>query len=219
MENRLIDKLNRKFRKYSIRNLMTIIVFGMAFVFVADLFILPASGYTLSYWLAFDRVALFQGQIWRLVSFIFLPPESSIVFIIFSLYFYWLAGNSLELEWGPFRFNLFYFVGIIGTVIAGLITGYATNSYVNMSLFIAFAILFPDHELRIFFFFPVKIKYLAIVDVAMYLVALIIVPWQGKIALIVSLANLLLFFWKDAVAHIKQAKRRREFKKNWDNYR
>lgn len=219
MENRWVEKLNRRFRKYAIPNLMTIIVFGMAFVFIADMFLPPISGYSLSYLLMFDRAELFSGQIWRLISFVFLPPDSSLVFIIFSLYFYWLVGNSLELEWGPFRFNLFYFVGIIGTIVAGLITGYATNYYINMSLFIAFAILYPNYELRLFFFFPVKIKYFAIVDVALLIIALIVSPWPSKIALLVSVANLLLFFWKDAVASIKQAKRRREFKKNWDNYR
>ncbi len=87
-------------------------------------------------------------------------------FIAFSLYFYYLIGTALEREWGSFWFDVYYFCGAIGTVIAGFITGSATNYYLNMSLFFAFAALYPNFQVLLFFFIPIKIKWLAYVDAA-----------------------------------------------------
>ena len=127
-----LKKLEYKLAPHAIHNLMTIMIGAMAIVFVAD-FAVSMAG-------MFDRDAVFAGQVWRIFSFIFLPPDSSPIFIIFALYLYWLMGTSLEREWGALYFNLFYLAGIIGALIAGFITGYATNNYLNMSLFLAFAL-------------------------------------------------------------------------------
>ena len=134
---------------------MTIIVAGMGAVFLIDLFY-PATSFSLRSLLAFNRDAVLHGQIWRLITFIFIPPDSSVFFILFSLYFYWLIGSALENQWGAFRFNVYYLCGIIGTIVAGMITGYATSSYLNLSLFLAFALLYPDYQVMVFFFCPSK---------------------------------------------------------------
>lgn len=217
LKERWIDRLNQKFGRYGIRNLMTFIVGGMAVVYLAELLLYPMTGFSLSSVLAFNRSAVLRGQIWRLITFIFIPPDSSILFILFSLYFYWLIGNALENQWGAFRFNLYYLCGMICTVVAGMITGYATNSYLNLSLFLAFALMYPDYEVMVFFILPVKMKYLALLDVVGLAVMFIMDSWAGRIALLVSLGNVILFFRRDFIDGIQNAKRRYEWRKNTGN--
>lgn len=213
----LMDKLERKFYKFSISNLMEIIVFGMGLVYIVDLVLGNAMHISVSSMLAFDRGAILHGQIWRLITFIFIPPNSSILFILLSLYFYWMVGNGLENQWGSFKFNVFYICGILGTVIAGFITGYATNNYLNLSLFLAFALIYPDYQVLFFGILPLKVKYLAIIDAVAMAAMLVSVPWQAKIAIVVALGNVLLFFWGSFNDTIKRMKRQYEWRKNYRN--
>ena len=206
----LLNRLEYKFGKYAISNLMLIVVGAMGIVFIMDLLISAAMGISISSQLSFDRGAIFQGQIWRILTFAFLPPNSSLIFILFSLYFYYIIGSALEREWGAFRFNLFYLCGILCTIAAGFITGSATNYFLNMSLFFAFALLYPNFEILLFFFIPLKIKYLAYLDAAYFLYLFIISGISGKLAIAVSLLNLLLFFWSDL---------RDELSRLWTNFR
>ena len=111
-----------------------------------------------------DAVPAGLGQIWRFLTFLFLPSSSSPLWVLLNLYFYCLLGNALEKEWGTFRLNLFYLSGILGSVLAALVTGYGVNRYLNLSLFLAFAALYPNFELLLFFVVPVKAKYLAVID-------------------------------------------------------
>lgn len=216
---RLLDKMQRRFGRFAVSNLMQYIVIGMAVVFVMDLIVLPASKFSLTAAMAFDRDAIFHGQIWRIISFVLIPPNSSIIFIVFSLYFYWLIGSALENQWGTFRFNAFYWCGVICTMIVGLITGYATNYYLNMTLFLAFAIIYPDFQMLLFFCIPIKIKYLALIDVLILAVSFYYASWAGRIALVVAVANIILFFWHDFIDTIKSYKRRRRWQKEWNDVR
>ena len=198
-----LDRLGNKYGRFAIPNLMNIIVFGMTFVFLADMALLYSKGINLSSYLVFDTNAIYAGQFWRLISFVIIPPGSSILFIIFALYFFWLMGSSLEAEWGAFKFNVFYITGIIGTILSGLITGYATNSYLNLCMFLAFALLFPNHRITLFFFIPIKVKYLAYVDCAFLILAFVFATWQGKLAITAALLNIIFFFWRDILDGIK----------------
>lgn len=206
-----LKKLDRKFGKHAIEGLMTFIVFGMGLVFIIDLFTNPEYEYRLSSLFIFDRDAIFRGEIWRLISFIILPPNSSTLFILFSLYFYWLIGQGLERQWGAFRFNMYYLFGIIGTILSGLITGYATNSYLNLSLFIAFAILYPNFQVLLFFFIPIPIKYLAMVDGALLLLSFLFGGWSTKLCILFAMLNLVLFFGGRIVDRIKWTIRKKRF--------
>jgi Predicted membrane protein len=207
------NKMERRFGRYAIRNLMLYIVTAMGVVFIVDY--LPFAGQSVASWLIFSRDLILKGQFWRLFTFAFLPPNTSLLFLIFSLYFYWLIGSSLENRWGAFKFNLFYLCGLIGTILSGMITGFATNAYLNLSLFFAFAILYPNFELMIFFMLPVKIKYLAYISAAFFLYSLITASWADKLALIVALINLILFFWRDFMVIINNINRRRQFRDAW----
>lgn len=211
----LLDRMERKLGRLAVRNLMSVIVGVMALVFILDYLFAVRINTLFSSYLIFDREAVLAGEVWRVITFALLPPNSSVIFIIFSLYFYWMIGSVLETEWGAFKFNVFYLCGIIGTIAAGFITGYATNYYLNMSLFLAFALLYPEFELRLFFAIPVKIKYLAFVDLVLFVIDLITLPWAYKAAIIVSLANVMLFFGGNLISEIKRIKRNRDIKKRF----
>lgn len=106
--------------------------------------------------------ALYAGEYWRLATFLFVPPPMSPLFLFFWLYLLYVYADALETSWGPFRFTLFYAAGALATMAAGLFPapGAVPNAFLNASLFLAFATLFPDVELLLFFFIPVKVKYL-----------------------------------------------------------
>ena len=122
--NQWLERMERKFGKYAISNLMMYIVASMAAVFVLDM-LMPVN---LTAYLVFNKAAILRIQLWRLVTFLFLSPDSSIVWILFSLCFYWMIGSALENQWGSFRFNMYYLFGMLGSIISGMITGYATTA-------------------------------------------------------------------------------------------
>ena len=165
--------------------------------------------------LCFDRGLILRGQIWRLVTFVITPQNASFVSIIFQLLFLHFTGEMLQNHWGTLRFNIFYFCGIIGSVIAGMITGYATSYYVNLSIFLAVAILYPNMQVNIYGILPVRMKWLALLDVLFLLPGLVNGSWGERIAIVVSLINVVLFFYDRFIRGIKDAKRRYEWKRNW----
>ena len=150
-----------------------------------------------------------------MITFVFVPPNASMITLLFSLYFYWMIGSALEHQWGAFRFNMYYLCGIIGSILSGCITGYATNTYLNMSLFLGFALMFPDFEVNLFFFLPVKMKILALIDAIGLLISFFRVGISGKIALIMAIINVILFFGRDLKMQIQNAYRRYQWKKNF----
>lgn len=196
---KLLDKMERKFGKIAIPNLSVLIIVGMVVAYATALFF---PEYQILNLMSLDVPRALAGEYWRFITFIFLPPPSSILFMAFALYFYYLAGSSLEEQWGTYRFNVYYFIGVIGAIAAALITGNGHITYLNLSLFLAFAVLFPDYEIILFFFLPVKVKYLAILDAVFLVFMLVMGSWSVKAAVIASLLNFLLFFGPDFIRKI-----------------
>jgi len=206
-------KLNQWINRISVRNLITLVTAGMGIVFVCGMLMPSLNIYGL---LALSREELLRGQLWRLITFIFLPPNSSPVWILFSLYFYWMIGTALENRWGSSRFTLFYLLGMAGSVLGVLITGgYADNTYLNLSMFLAFAILNPDFQLLIFFVIPVKMKYLALLDAALYLIAFITGTWDTRVMILMALANLFLFLGGDIINSVRTEARYFKTRRNF----
>lgn len=195
-----LDKLERKFGRYAVKDLMTYIVIGNAAVFIIN-YIMPFLNIPSK--LALIPNYVFKGQVWRLITYIFIPPPTSIIFIFFALYFYYIIGKTLENLWGSFKLNMYYLVGMIGTTIAALLTGYSDATHLNLSLFLAFAYLFPNYEILLFFILPVKIKYLAWLNWAFIAFRVLFGPVGQKIVAIVSVINFLLFFGPDIIRSIK----------------
>ena len=206
-----LNRIERKMGRHYIPDLMKYLCLAMLGVFILDYLPLNRSASAL---LTFDRARIFRGEIWRIITFIFLPPNSGIIWIIFSLYFSYFIGTSLEHQWGSKRFNIYYALGIIGNIIAGFITGYATNGYLNTSLLLSFAVLFPDTEFMLFFFLPVKAKWFGIFAGALLLYEFLFSPFAYKVALLFSLLPFFIFFGKSAWLQLRMDFRRLMFKIN-----
>ena len=157
-----------------------------------------------------------KGEVWRLVTYIFIPPQSSILFILFTLYLYYLVGSGLESEWGSFRFNVYYLIGMISTTVAAfVIGGSATAMYLNLSLFLAFAHLYPNFQIRIFFMLPIKIKYLGWLNLAFIAYTVYSGSVPAKVFALSSIINYLVFFGKDILMHVKTGKRVQQNRKSF----
>lgn len=211
----ILNKLERKFGRFGIENLMLYVVIGTAAVFAFQ-YLFPTL--PLLPYLIFSREAILKGQVWRIISFVFTPESVNPINMLFWLFLYWHIGSNLESYWGTFKFNVFYFSGVLLSIIGGFITGFATAQYINLSLFLAMAAVAPDMVLRLFYIIPIKMKWLALVYIAILIHDFALTGWSGRIAIIISLLNVLLFFGGDFFRKIrdnfKYRKVRKNFKKN-----
>lgn len=205
-DNPINLNLERRLRRYAIGNLMKYIVMGQGIVFLL-MIIWPTLGYRLYSLITLTRAGLMRGEIWRLVTFVFTPPSSSPLFILFALYFYYMIGLGLENRWGAVKFNLYYLVGMAAAVIAALITGYASNAFLNLSLFFAYAALYPDEEVLLFMFLPIKMKYLAAIDAALYLYQFIVGGASTRVTIVLCLLNVFLFLGGDIIQTLRRESR------------
>jgi membrane associated rhomboid family serine protease len=199
-----LDYLEKKFGRFVIPNLTLYIITGQVILFVINLI----GKVDLSLALLVPQL-VFEGQWWRLLFFIFIPPAAHPVFIIFAWYFFYLMGSALEGHWGEFRFNLFLLVGYIVTVaVSFLFPLYpATNIFIGGSVFLAFAFLYPDFEILIFFILPIKIKWLALLTWIGYAIQFILGPWPTRLIVLASISNFFLFFGKDILWRMRAGNR------------
>lgn len=207
----LLDNLERKYRRYSISNLMKYIITLNAVFYILS-YLSPTID--IESYLTLNPAAILHGEIWRLVTFIFIPPAASPIFILFILYFSYLIGNTLEIEWGSFRFNLYYLLGMIGTIAASFITGQqATAYYLNTSLFFAFAYLFPNFQILLFFILPIKIKWIAWLTAGTFILTFITGSISVKLVIVGAVLNFFVFFGKDIFLSVRdrtKAKHRKQ---------
>lgn len=191
-----------KHREKGIPNLMLFIALGTAIVNILSL--TDESG-TLFQILCFDRDMILQGQIWRLFSYILTYSAGNIVLTAVSLVCYYSLGRAMENLWGTFRFNLFYFTGVILMDIYCMIfDGFASVYYLNLSLFLAYATLYPNSQFLLLFIIPVKAWVFAVFDLAITLIDVIsysipVFFFPYNLFPLVALANYFLFFGKDIV--------------------
>lgn len=153
---------------------------------------------------------ILAGEWWRTVTFLFEPIVTDIIFAIFTWYLFYIYGSTLERFWGTTRFLMYIVIAALGTLITAFIfpTTAFSNGYIFNSLFLAFAFLFPEFELRLFFVIPVKIKWLAIISWIVTGLSLIIAPVPQKISILVSILNFAIFFGEDVLQLLKERARR-----------
>jgi hypothetical protein len=202
---RLLDRLENKLRRYAIPNLTVYLIAGQVLFFMFEMsgrFMLERVI------LVPDRVMM--GEWWRLITFLFIPPFTSPIFILFAWYLFYLMGSALEGHWGTFRYNLYLLVGYVVTVAVTFLFPYfaATNVFIGGSVFLAFAFLYPEFQLYIFFILPVKIKWLALLTWIGYAYELIVGSWHDRVLVLASITNFLLFFGRDITWRMKTGKRR-----------
>lgn len=200
----ILDRLERKLGRFAIKELILYVVGLNLFIYLLPYFD-PSKDAV--YKLVLDPSLVMKGEVWRLITFIFIPPSASLLWIFFILYFYYMVGTGLEHEWGSFKFNIYYLAGITGTIIAAFITGYGSTAlYLNLSLFLAFAYIYPDYEILLFFIIPVKVKYLAWLNWAFIAFTVLTAPLPAKAAAVASVLNYFLFFGRDIIINIKTGK-------------
>ena len=214
--------MERKFGKYAIPNLPLIIVIIYGFGFLMNL-VKPEW----IYFITLNPEAIIHGQVWRLVSWIFVPDSASnVFFVLIFLFFYYSIGKNLEIAWGKFAFNFFFFMGIFLTIIgAFLLFGY-------------FKFIAPDYVANLEGYYtmsmgkscpaslgiiPIKVKVLGIIYVIVLGVSVLIAFVQGGfnngiitlVAVSTSLINVLIFYLllRKGKKRFKEIKRQKEFKK------
>ncbi len=203
-------------RSKGIPNLMLYVMIASAIVYLMSMF---DNSYTLYLALYFDRDLILQGQVWRLFTFIFTGAFSygSILMVLISSLCYFSLGKAIENAWGTFRFNLFYFTGVVLMDIFSMIFGTRADPYyLNLSLLLSYSTLYPDAHFLLFFFIPVKAWILAMIDLALILVGVFTGSFPVNLFPLVCLANYFLFFGRDVLNIIPyswQVNFRRLFKK------
>ncbi len=200
--NGILNSIERKIGRYAIPQLtkymiLTYII-GYILYFAEMGTKLPLLEYIL-----LSPEKILHGQIWRLFTWIFMPPSAPGIFTIIMLFFYYQIGSALEQTWGDFKYNLYIFSGLF-LMVAGAFVLYAfgyrvdgmfTTYYVNLSIFLAFAACYPDMQVMLYFIIPLKIKYLAFIDVAFLVYQALVSSWPERVSIIVSLLNFLIFFF------------------------
>lgn len=233
---KLIDKLERKFGRFGIPNLTIYIIA----CYVVGYILVYTAPQVLSY-LSLDVRMILKGQIWRLVTWVIYPPTTSdfIWFLLAILFFYYPIGTSLERTWGSFRYTLYIFSGIVFTVIGAFLLYFITGGivvidgipyllggsifstyYISLSVFLAYAMCYPDMQLLLMFVIPIKMRWMAVVYGAIIIFDMINYirsgNWFLAVPIITSFLNFLLFFLgtRDISRYNpKEVKRRQDFKK------
>lgn len=211
---RRFERFCYKHRNWGIPNLMLYISLGSALVYLMSEI---AGNYVLYYLLCFDREAILAGEIWRLITYPLTYSGGNLLFTAITLLCYYSLGRAMENLWGTFRFNLFYFTGVVMMdVFCMIFGGTATVYYLNLSLFLAYATLYPDAEFLFLFIIPVRAWIFALLDLVMVLYGVFLSAFPYNLFPIIALANYFLFFGKDVLRLIPlswQANFKRLFRK------
>lgn len=216
---KFLNKLERKFGRYAIPNLSLVIIIAYAAGYIIEF-----TGNGILDMLTLNPYLIMHGQIWRLITWVIVPPEEFDIFTLIMLFFYYSIGTSLERTWGTFRYNVYIFSGILMTVVGALLMygvyeifnipayygcgaeadkalyysllfRYFSTYYINLSIFLAFAASYPDMQVLLYFIIPIKIKWMAYLDVAFLAFQFIMSGWPGRVAIVVSLLNFIIFFF------------------------
>ena len=225
-----LNDLERKYGRYAIHNLPAVMI-GL---YVAGYILQTFSPSALSF-LRLEPYYILRGQIWRIITWVIIPPSSLDIFTIIMLMFYFSIGQVLERTWGAFRFNVYIFTGIIFTVIGAfvlyaiyallgmysynmvMIGYYFSTYYINMSIFLAFALSYPEMQVMLYFIIPVKMKWMGVLYGVLIGYSFLRSAWPGRVAIIASLLNFIIFFLSTRNAgriSPKQIRRRTEFRQS-----
>ncbi len=204
-----LNKLEKKIGRFAIPNLTVYLLAGYVIGF-AVMYLMPG----LIGWLTLEPAYIVRGQVWRIISWVLIPPTTQPISLLFLVLLYYSLGTALERTWGTFRYNVYIFSGIIFTVIAVLalygvlylvydtevmlsMISLVSTNYITMSIFLAFAAIYPDMEVYLYFILPIKMKWMAIVYAAMALYYFVTGGLVSRVAIGASLLNFVIFFFSN----------------------
>lgn len=199
-----LNKLERRLEPVAIPNITLYIVIAQVFVLLTGML-----GVLDLRQIVLVPYFVMQGEVWRLFTFVAMPPGFSIL-VAFAIYLFYLYGNALEDYLGVVRYNLFLIVGYALTVGLAFISPMApaTNLFLGGAVFLAFAFLNPDFTLHLFFILPVKIKWLALLTWVYYGFTFITGGATERLGVLAATGNFLIFFGKDVVQRIRTGRHR-----------
>jgi membrane associated rhomboid family serine protease len=217
-----IDRFCYTHPRFGIPNLMLIIVIGNAAVWL--LAQMDTTGQIVSL-LSGSAQGILHGQVWRLITYVFVPTESRPIWLLLMLYFYYWIGSCLEREWGNGKFTIYYVSGMLLTAVYGVVLSailgrdvIVSTTYLNLSMFFAFATLYPDVQVLLFFIIPIKVKYLAYLDAALFVLGVITMPFPLNLLPVVAVLNYLVYcgdwlfdFFRPS--HVRQRQKTVNFKR------
>ena len=206
-----ISRLERKYGRFCIPNLISIIVGGQILVYAIELFV----NQFISVYLGLSRSLLLMGQVWRLITFVFIPfSGGGPLSVILGIYFTWFVGTALEREWGDFRYTVYLLSGVLGTVLGCLLTGVTASTYcLSLSLLLAFAMLYPEVQLLLFFVIPIRVKYFGVFAAVLWVFSFLGASLPGKLDYLLSMLNVWLFFVPMAYRSLRAWVRREQWKR------
>jgi len=220
--NQAIDRFCILHPNFGIPNLMLYVVIGNVVLGLLSNF---SNGSFLSFF-SYTLSGLLHGQVWRLVTFVLIPESTSPFYLLITCYFYYWIGSTLERQWGTAKFTTYYLSGmlltVVGASIVSLITGYSIPvygaNYVNFAMFMAFALLYPDAQVLLFFIIPIKVKYLAYVDAALFVLGVVTTSFPLNLLPVVAVLNYLVYcgdwlfdFFRPS--HVRQRQKTVNFKR------
>ena len=209
-----LDRFCYNHPRFGIPGLMKWIAIGNVVVYVLDMF----SNYSASLMLMFHPALVLQGEIWRLITFVFVPQSSGFVlWFALSTLFYYYIGNALEQQWGTARFTVFYGLGVILNLLLGFLFQTSMSMYyVNMSMFFSFATLYPDMQVLLYGILPLKVKWLAWLDAALFAFDIVGALSAGSLSYalqpVIALLNYFIFFWDDLMGLINRTRGRASYR-------
>lgn len=201
-----LDKLERKLGRFAIPNLTVYLLAGYVIGFSVVLLMPELLG-----WLTLEPALILRGQVWRVISWVLIPPTTQPISLLFLVLLYYSLGTALERTWGTFRYNVYIFSGLLFTVLAVFIfyavyyfgfgmeislssVGLISTNYITMSIFLAFAAIYPEMEVYLYFILPIKMKWMALVYAAMALYYFVSSGAVTRVAIGASLLNFVIFF-------------------------
>lgn len=200
-----MKNLRRNFERYcfanrnkGIPNLMLYVSLGNAVVYLIEQMTNNSVLYSLLY---FNRALILRGQVWRLFTYPLTSHSGGVIFTLISLLCYYSLGTAMERQWGTLKFNIFYFTGVVLMDVYGMLFNCQANVYyLNMSLFLGYATLYPQAQFLLFFIIPIKAWAFALFDLVVIFAGLFHTPFTAaNLFPLVALGNYFLFFGKDVL--------------------
>lgn len=216
-----IDKLERKLGRFAIPHIIRYLIFGQALVYVISMF-------KPEFLLYINLIpsAVRAGQVWRLFTFVFAPVNSGIFFEILSLFCYYWIGDALERTWGSFKMDFYLLLGWVCVIAAIFLFGFdltSVNTFYNQfgfvydSMFLALAMMYPDMQVLLFYFIPIKAKYVGILSIVGVVMQFIFDSTSGRMLIFASFIPFLAFFVPEWITALKYKRRGQKYRANWNS--
>jgi len=206
-----LDHLEKRFGKFTFPYLLPILLAGQVMVYLA-----VVSNAISTSFLPLNASWVLAGDYWRVITFMLVPMQMNPLWFALFVWITYIMGSALEQEWGEFRFGVYIGSCWLATLLGAFLvpTAVLSNTFIFGSIVMAFAWMFPDFEIRLFFLIPVKVKYIGYVYWALYALELIGGNSGSRVSVLAALVPFFLFFGPDMLRMLKQRQRAKEFRKD-----